>query len=91
MKLRNGSYLDYTPDWYPTGYMLVAYGREKYGDDFWKKVTHDAAAYKGGFYPLQRAIKKYSGEDFGQFRNDGLDFFKKQFSNDIKIFAGKYR
>ncbi len=77
MKIRNGSYLDYTPDWYPTGYMLVAYGREKYGDDFWKKVTHDAAAYKGGFYPLDRAIKKYSGESFEQFRNDGLAHFKQ--------------
>ena len=84
MKLRNGSYVDYTPDWYPTGYMLVAYGREKYGDTFWKNVTHDAAAYRGGFSPLQRAIKKYSGEDFSQFRQDGFDFFKKQFSSDIK-------
>lgn len=84
MKLRNGSYRDYTPDWYPTGYMLVAYGREKYGDTFWKNVTHDAAAYKGGFSPLPRAIKKYSGVDFSQFRQDGFGFFKKQFSDDIK-------
>ncbi|MDB5136514.1 MAG: hypothetical protein JWP37_3117, partial [Mucilaginibacter sp.] len=82
-KLRNGSYLDFTPDWYPTGYMLVAYGREKYGDDFWKKVTHDAAAFKGGLYPLRQAIKKYSGEDFVHFRNDGLGYFKKQFHSDM--------
>jgi hypothetical protein len=81
MKIRNGSYRDYVPDWYPLGYMLVSYGREKYGDDFWKKVTHDAAAFKGGFYPLQRAIKKYSGNDFETFRNDGLDHFKKEFSS----------
>jgi hypothetical protein len=79
MKLRNGSYRDFTPDWYPLGYMLVSYGREKYGDDFWKKVTHDAAAYKGGFSPFQRAIKKYSGKDFIQFRNDGLGYFRNQF------------
>jgi len=79
MKIRNGSYLDYTPDWYPLGYMLVAYGREKYGDDFWKKVTHDAAAYKGGFYPFQRAIKKCSGQKFEQFRSDGLNHFKQRF------------
>ncbi|HEY0244138.1 MAG TPA: hypothetical protein VGC01_01130, partial [Mucilaginibacter sp.] len=82
MKLRNGSYLDYTPDWYPTGYMLVAYGREKYGDDFWKNVTQDAAAYKGLFYPLRKAIKKYSGEDFIRFRTNALDHFKTQFKND---------
>ncbi len=84
MKLRNGSYLDYTPDWYPTGYMLVSYGREKYGDDFWKNVTHDAAAYKGGLFPLRRAIKKYSGKDFEQFTHDGFDHFKKLFNGDKK-------
>jgi len=82
MKIRNGSYVDYTPDWYPLGYMLVSYGRNKYGDDFWKNVTHDAAAYKGGFYPFERAIKKYSGVSFEQFRNDGLNYFKDQFADD---------
>ena len=82
MKIRNGSYLDYTPDWYPLGYMLVSYGRDKYGDDFWKNVTQDAAAYKGGFFPLDRAIKKYSGRSFDQFRTDGFDFYKKQFGVD---------
>ncbi|HMG09650.1 MAG TPA: hypothetical protein VK609_14155, partial [Mucilaginibacter sp.] len=80
MKLRNGSYLDFTPDHYPLGYMLVAYGRQKYGDDFWKNVTHDAAAFKGGFYPFQRAVKKYAATDFKTFSNEGLDHFKEQFS-----------
>lgn len=79
MKLRNGSYHDYTPDWYPTGYMLVSYGREKYGDDFWKKVTQDAAAFKGGFYPLERAIKKYSGQNFKTFRGNAITHFKDYF------------
>jgi len=80
MKIRSGSYIDFTPDWYPLGYMLVSYGRQKYGDYFWKNVTHDAASYKGGFYPFERAIKKYSGVSFEQFRNDGLAYFKKQFT-----------
>ncbi|OCX53120.1 hypothetical protein BEL04_02050 [Mucilaginibacter sp. PPCGB 2223] len=79
MKLRSGSYRDYTPDWYPTGYMLIAYGREKYGDDFWKKVTHDAAAFDGLFYPLQKAVKNYSGIDFRRFRTDAFNHFKQQF------------
>ncbi|MEJ7673189.1 MAG: hypothetical protein WKF59_10865 [Chitinophagaceae bacterium] len=34
MKLRNGSYKDYVPNHYALGYLLVAYGREKYGDGF---------------------------------------------------------
>ena len=84
MKLRNGSYLDYTPDHYPLGYMLVAYGREKYGDDFWKKVTVDAAAFKGLFYPLQKAIAKYSGQRFNSFRNDAMNYFQQQIKKDNK-------
>lgn len=82
IKLRNGSYQDFVPNWYPTGYMLVAYGREKYGNQFWKNVTNDAASFDGSFYPLQKAIKKYSGETFKQFRTNGLNYFKNQFSTD---------
>ncbi|HTI10930.1 MAG TPA: hypothetical protein VL832_20310 [Puia sp.] len=80
MKLRNGSLRDYVPDWYPMGYMLVAYGREKYGDEFWKKVTLDAAAFRGLFYPLQTAITRYAGISFTQFRQDALDFFRARSS-----------
>ena len=79
MKLRNGSYKDFVPDHYALGYLLVAYGREKYGDDFWKNVTHDAAAFKGLFYPFQKAIKKYSGKNYVEFRNDALNYFKNRF------------
>jgi hypothetical protein len=80
MKLRNGSYKDFTPDHYALGYLLVAYGYEEYGDDFWKKVTHDAASFKGLAYPFQKAIKKYSGKNFVAFRNDALDRFKNYFT-----------
>ena len=82
MKLRNGSYRDYVPDHYPLGFMMVAYGREKYGADFWKNVTHDAAAYKTGLYPFQNAIKKYSGLDFKTFRADAFNHFKTEFKSD---------
>jgi len=82
MKLRNGSYLDYTPDWYPLGYMLVSYGRDKYGDDFWRKVTHDGAAYRGLFFPFDKAVKRYTGKDFDQFRTDAFTFYQKQFKTD---------
>jgi hypothetical protein len=84
-KIRNGSYLDYTPDWYPLGYMMVSYGRDKYGDDLWKKVTHDAAAYKHGFFPFQKAIKNYTGEDFTHFSNDAFGHYKKVFDIDAYV------
>ena len=76
MKLRNGSFKDYVPNHYALGYLLVAYGREKYGDAFWKNVTHDAASFKGLFYPFEKAIKKYAGKNYVQFRTDALNYFK---------------
>jgi hypothetical protein len=81
MKLRNGSYKDYVPDHYPLGYMLVSYGREKYGEDFWKNVTHDAASLYN-FYPMQSAVKKYSGKRFSDFKDSAFYYYKQQFKND---------
>lgn len=82
MKLRNGSLRDFTPDHYRLGYMMVAYGREKYGDDFWKKVTQDAASFKGLFYPFQRAVKQHSNERFSSFTNNAMQYFKSQSASD---------
>ncbi|HXD79416.1 MAG TPA: hypothetical protein VN616_16480 [Puia sp.] len=76
MKLRNGSLRDYVPDWYPLGYMLVAYGRQTYGDQFWRRVGHDAAAFRPVLYPLQGAIRRYSGISFPEFRTRALDHFR---------------
>ncbi|HMU57289.1 MAG TPA: hypothetical protein PKD42_03375, partial [Chitinophagaceae bacterium] len=67
MKLRNGSLKDYVPNHYNLGYLLVNYGYEKYGADFWAKVTKDASAYKGLFYPFQTAVKKYTGVSYNEF------------------------
>lgn len=82
MKLRNGSLKDYVPNHYNLGYMLVSYGREKYGMDFWNKVTHDASSYKGLFYPFQHAIKKYTGLGYKSFYNNAFDFYKKKWNVD---------
>jgi hypothetical protein len=76
MKLRNGSLKDYVPNHYPLGYLMVNYGREKYGLDFWSKVTRDAAAYRGLFYPFQGAIKRYSRLNYKTFRKDAVDYYK---------------
>lgn len=76
MKLRNGSYKDLTPDHYELGYLLTAYGYEKFGDDFWNKVTNDAVRFRGVFYPFNRAVERYSGRTYPQFREDALQYFK---------------
>ena len=76
MKLRNGSMKDYVPSHYQMGYLLVNYGYEKYGTDFWQKVTKDASAYKGLFYPFQHAIKKHTGADYRTFYTAAFDYYK---------------
>ena len=91
MKLRNGSYRDFVPDHYPLGYMLVAYGREKYGADFWRLVTHQAAAFSSLFYPLQHGIAKEGKTNFIQFRKEAIQYFKTQVpANAASTLTGSY-
>ena len=78
MKLRSGSLKDYVPDHYQLGYPIVAYGYEKFGDNFWKKVTQDAVRFKGVFYAFNKAIEKYSGQSYKDFCKAALNHFKNQ-------------
>ena len=73
MKLRNGSMRDYVPNHYQLGYLLVAHGHDRYGKDFWRKVTDDAARFKPLIYPFQGAFKRHAGTSFKSFVNDALD------------------
>lgn len=78
MKYRSGSLKDFVPDHYPIGYILVAYGYQKYGDDFWNKVTNDAVRFKSLF---NKAIANHSGVSFKQFREDAIKYFQEQTLN----------
>ena len=80
MKLRNGSLKDYVPNHYPLGYLLVNYGYEKYGADFWKKVTNDALSLRGFFGFFGGSIKRYSGQPWTAFRKEALEYYKHEVS-----------
>ncbi len=85
MKLRSGSYKDLIPDHYELGYQIVAYGYEKYGNDFWQKVTSDAVEFKGLFWAFNNAIKRYSGVSYKQFRENAMQYFKEKTNSNAKI------
>lgn len=88
MKYRSGSLKDFVPDHYPLGYILVAYGYEKYGENFWNNVTNDAVRFKSFF---NKAIEKHSGLPFKQFRQDAVNFFKeKSLLEEKKATANNY-
>ena len=78
MKMRNGSLRNYVPGHYELGYLLVTYGRQKYGEDIWKKVTDDASRFKPLFYPFQGSVKKHTGISYTQFVDDAMKHFEKQ-------------
>jgi len=78
MKLRNGSLKDQVPNHYPLGYLLVNYGHQKYGADFWRKVTRDASAFRGLFYPFQQAVRRHGGQSFRSFREEALAAYARQ-------------
>ena len=80
-KYRSGSLKNFVPDHYPIGYILTGYGYEKYGTDFWKKVTEDALRLKGLF---NKAVERNSGVPFKQFKNDAINYFKEK-----SIYKGK--
>jgi hypothetical protein len=84
MKMRNGSLRDYVPNHYDLGYLLVAYGRKKYGDDIWRNITADAAAFKPLFYPFQGAVKKHTGIQYEQFVKDAMDYYQQQWQSTPK-------
>ncbi|MGE9312206.1 TolB family protein [Niabella sp. CJ426] len=79
MKIRNGSLKDYVPNHYDLGYLLVNYGSRQYGYDFWRKVTRDASAYRGLFYPLQQAVQRHSGISYKDFRQNAFNYYKAQY------------
>ena len=86
---RNGSYRALVPNWYPLGFMLVSYGRATYGPDIWKNIAGDAAAGKGGFYPFQRAVLRYTGQTFTAFREHAMETYKERLMSQDTTVAGK--
>lgn len=67
MKIRNGSYRDFVPDHYELGYLMSAYGRNHYGQTFWRDVTTDAVRFRGLFYPLSQSLRRRTGHNITGF------------------------
>ena len=77
-QLRNGSFVRYTPNRYELGYLLVSYGRSKYGDGIWNTVTNNAARFKPLVYPFQQAFKNATGIAFNRFVEEAKSFYQTQ-------------
>lgn len=85
-KLRNGSFRHFVPNHYDLGYLLVTYGREKYGNDLWTKVNNDALDFKQLVFPFQKAVQKYTGVEYKQFVNDAFNWYKERMQVEAHTF-----
>lgn len=74
MQLRNTSFKNYIPDHYQLGYLLLLYGMEKYGEDFWTPLVKDASSLHS-FYPLQKSLKQVKNIDYKQFVSAALSHY----------------
>lgn len=75
--LRNGSYNQNLPNHYAYGYLMSSYGREKFGNDFWKNVSHATTNLRGIFYPFGNSVYRYSKLRPNRFYDSAM----KDFSN----------
>ncbi|NJN26936.1 MAG: hypothetical protein HC819_13615 [Cyclobacteriaceae bacterium] len=80
-KARNGSIKDFVPNEYPLGYLLTSYGRIQYGNEFWKDVLRDAAAYRSIFYPFSSAIRKRTDLSISEFYNEAMGYYDSLWQN----------
>ncbi|HRF26222.1 MAG TPA: hypothetical protein PKW54_02695 [Ferruginibacter sp.] len=91
MQIRSGSLQRLLPDHYELGYILTAYGHQKYGPAFWDKVTNDAVRFKGLFYAFNKAIERHSGVSYKRFREEALRSFREQLGQAKETSAQAFR
>ena len=60
-KATMGSYRDYVPNHYQSGYQMVSHARNKYGADIWGKMVDYTARNPYTLYPFYFGLKKYAG------------------------------
>lgn len=82
-KTRNGSFKDRVPSHYPYGYIYTMYVRRTNGNDAWKNILADGAAYKHLFYPFSAALRKQTGMNTKELNQCALDDLSKRTAADL--------
>ncbi|WP_337600341.1 hypothetical protein [Alistipes ihumii] len=68
-----GSYRNYIPDHYQFGYQLVAWSRERYGDDMWSRVADYGARRPYTILTTKWALRKYYRTSVNRIARSTLD------------------
>ncbi|GLR17285.1 TolB-like translocation protein [Portibacter lacus] len=61
MKAMNGSFKDFVPNHYNTGYLILSEIRREHDNVHFDTITSQAARFKGIIYPFRKAVKRVTG------------------------------
>jgi hypothetical protein len=77
-----GSYRDYVPDYYQSGYQLVAGIRSKYGVDTWPNVMHHIARNPLSIFALSNGLRKNTGKNQAGLYNETFNNLRIKWKQD---------
>lgn len=78
----NHTYNNQLPNHYIYGFVLVSRATQKFGDDFWMKVTRKVASIPHPFR-IYSAFKDVSGQDFYQFYQETMNDLKTRWKMEV--------
>ncbi len=88
-KLVNGSYKDYVPNHYYSGYQVVTTGLMNYGDDVWNKATEFTAKYPFTLNPVHLSLKKSTGYSKKGIYDFTFENLGKLWEHDLELSGAK--
>jgi hypothetical protein len=79
-KATMGSYRHHIPDHYQLGYLMVRYGRKRYGDELWIDFQQYAARKPYLFDPTYFSMKNYGLRSKKQFYKEALEDYRQHWN-----------
>ncbi len=79
-----GSFRDYVPDYYQSGYQMVAGIRSKYGANIWSNVIHQIARNPLSVNSFSAALRKNTGNNQVYLYNETFDSLKNKWKQEDK-------
>lgn len=76
MKALNGSFKDFVPNHYNTGYLILSEMRRDHDNADFDEITRQASSYKGIIYPFRKAVKRVTGTSIRQHYFNALEQLK---------------
>jgi len=82
-KLLNGSYLDYVPDHYESGYQAVAWSKLKYGLNSWNEVMKFTAENPFTIIPVNISLRRIAGMNKRKLYDETFDTLRTIWKNEL--------